>query len=190
MQDASSYYAKDRAAWREWLAAHHQTEQSVWLIYDKGAARRLSYDAIVEEALCFGWVDSKPAKLSDTQSKLYISKRKPKSVWAKTNKARIAALESQGLMQPAGLEVVRIAKENGSWETLDRSDNLEAPVELVEQLVANPKAKDFYESMSASSKRIILEWIYSTKREETKRARVNETVQLALQGIKAHHYRQ
>jgi uncharacterized protein YdeI (YjbR/CyaY-like superfamily) len=190
MKNAAEFYAKDRAAWRAWLANHHATEQSVWLIYDKGPSRSLSYDAIVEEALCFGWVDSVSGKVSDSQAKLYISKRKPKSAWAKTNKERIAQLREQGLMAPAGEEAVAIAQANGMWEHLERSDRFEAPPELHAQLAANPAAKTFYDAMPPSSHRIILEWIYAARTEETKLKRIAETVRLAAQGIKAHHYRQ
>ena len=188
--DVPSFYAKDRGAWRAWLADNHDRQQAVWLVFDKGKNRRLSYDDIVEEALCFGWVDSKPGKVSETQSKLYLSKRKPKSAWSKSNKERIERLTKANLMAPQGLVAVKVAKQNGSWEALNQSDSFVMPPELLTQLAANPKAQQFYEALSNSSKRIILEWIYSAKKEETKLVRVNETVELAAKGIKAHHYRQ
>jgi uncharacterized protein YdeI (YjbR/CyaY-like superfamily) len=114
MNDVPSFYAKDRQAWRQWLVHNHDTAQSVWLVYDKGTRRTLSYDDIVEEALCFGWVDSKPGKVNETQSKLYISKRRPTSAWSKSNKQRIRKLVKAGVMQPSGDEAVRIAKKE--WQ--------------------------------------------------------------------------
>ncbi len=190
---APEFYASDRASWRAWLAAHHDSEQSVWLVYDKdrpGAPRPLPYAAIVEEALCFGWVDSVPGTVSDTQAKIYVSRRKPKSAWSRANKERIAALRAAGLMTPAGEQAVAIAQTNGMWDQLAVSDRFEIPQELVAQLAANPAAQAFYDAMPPSSHRIILEWIYAAKTEATKRKRIMETVELAAKGIKAHHYRQ
>jgi uncharacterized protein YdeI (YjbR/CyaY-like superfamily) len=185
-----SFYAKDRAEWHDWLLNNHNNQQSVWLIYDKGASRTLSYDDIVEEALCFGWIDSIPGKVSDTQTKIYVSKRKPKSVWSKTNKERIEKLLSLGMMHPSGKAAIDTAKANGSWDALNQSDKFEIPLELQSLLDTSPKAKEFYFSLPPSSHKIILEWIYAAKKEETKLARINETVSLANKGIKAHHYRQ
>ncbi len=187
---APEFYAKNRAEWRKWLAKNHSAEKSVWLVYDKGKERQLSYDDIVEEALCFGWVDSVPGKVSETRSKLYISKRKAKSAWSKTNKERVEKLMQSGAMMKAGLEAITLAKENGAWDLLNKSDNLERPPELDDLLNKNIPAKEFYFSMSASSQKLILEWIYQAKTEQTKMKRINETVELAKQGIKAHHYRQ
>ncbi|HET9109406.1 MAG TPA: YdeI/OmpD-associated family protein [Ktedonobacterales bacterium] len=193
MKNTPEFYAQDRAAWRAWLETHHDREHSVWLVYDKGAPgqpRPLPYDAIVEEALCFGWVDSVPGKVSDTQAKLYISRRKPKSAWSKANKERIAKLREAGLMMPAGEQAVAIAQANGMWEHLETSDQFELPPELVAQLAANPRAQAFFSVMPPSSHRIILEWIYAARTEETKLKRIHETVEMAAKGIKAHHYRQ
>lgn len=190
---APEFYASNRAAWRAWLTAHHDTERAVWLVYDKdrpGAPRALPYAAIVEEALCFGWVDSVSGTVSDTQAKLYVSRRKPKSAWSKTNKKRIAALRTAGLMTPAGEQAVAVAQANGMWDHLEVSDRFELPPELVSQLAANPAAQAFYAAMPPSSHRIILEWIYTAKTEATKQKRIAETVELAAKGIKAHHYRQ
>ena len=190
MSDTATYYAPDRAAWRAWLAAHHATTQAIWLIYDKGPARALTYDAIVEEALCFGWVDSKPGKVSETQAKIYVSQRQPRSAWSKTNKERVDRLRELGLMTPAGERAIAIAQANGAWSQLAISDTFAIPPELAEQLAANPAAQAFYDAMAPSSHRIILEWIYAAKTEATRQKRIAETVEMAAKGIKAHHYRQ
>lgn len=188
--EAGAFYARDWAAWRAWLAEHHASEQSVWLIYDKGRDRRLTYDDIVEEALCFGWVDSKPGKVSETQSKLYISRRKPRSAWSQANKDRITKLRRDGLLTPAGDEAVRVAQANGAWDQLRASDALAEPRELTLALDAHAAARTFYDAMPPSSRRIILEWIYSAKTDATRQRRIDETVDLAARGIRAHHYRQ
>lgn len=187
---AATFYAADRAAWRHWLLEHHQTETAVWLIYDKGPGRTMAWADIVQEALCFGWVDSRPGKVSETRSKLYVSRRKPKSAWSKINKAYVEQLAAAGLMMPAGLAAVELAKRNGAWEALTKSDNLELPSELVRQLAANQAAHAHFEAFPASAKRAILEWIYGAKRPETRQKRVDETVRLAAQGERANHYRQ
>ncbi|HEX9036685.1 MAG TPA: YdeI/OmpD-associated family protein [Ktedonobacterales bacterium] len=193
MKHFSEFYAPNRAAWRAWLAARHDTDQAVWLVYDKGrpgAPRLLPYDAIVEEALCFGWVDSVPGAVSATQAKIYVSRRRPRSAWSSVNRERVAALRAAGLMTPAGERAVAIAQANGMWDYLPALNRLETPPELTAQLAANPAAQAFYDAMPPSSHRIILEWIYAARTEGTKLKRITETVELAAQGIKAHHYRQ
>ena len=190
MINATELYVPDRRAWRAWLEANHATEQSVWLVYDKGAGRALTYEAIVEEAVCFGWIDSVSGRVSETQSKLYISRRKPKSAWSQSNKERVERLRAQGLMTPSGEQAIAAAQANGAWVRLDASDRLELPPDLVRQLEVNDAAKAFFEAMSPSSKRIILEWIYAARTQATQRKRISETVELAARGIKTHHQRQ
>ena len=190
MATVEEFYAEDRAAWRAWLEKNHASERAVWLVYDKGPGRVLSYDDIVEEALCFGWVDSRPGTVDATRSKLYVSARNPASAWSKANKARIDKLIEQGLMTRAGRDAVDRARGNGAWDKLNASDALELPPELTRALAANPAAKAFYDGMPPSSQRIILEWIYAAKTDATRDKRVAETVDLANKGIKAHHYRQ
>jgi len=193
MINAKEVYAPDRRTWRAWLAANHATEQSVWLVYDKsdpGAGRALTYEAIVEEAVCFGWIDSVSGKVSETQRKLFISRRKPQSAWSQSNKERVEQLRAHGLMTPAGEQAIAAAQANGAWERLDASDRLERPPALVRQLEANDAAKAFFAALSPASQRIILAWIYSARTEATQLKRIAETVDLAAKGIKAHHQRQ
>lgn len=159
-------------------------------MYDKGANRTLTYDDIVEVALCFGWIDSRPGKVSDTQSKIYVSKRKPKSAWSKSNKIRIDKLKRENLIQPPGLAAVQTAKANGAWDALNKSDNYIIPHGLAELFKNNTVAAENFAEFSNSSKRIILEWIYSAKQEATKIKRIKQTVELSEKGIKANHYRQ
>lgn len=183
-------YCRDRPAWRAWLEANHVSTDSIWLIFDKGLTRQLSGDDMVEEALCFGWIDSKPGKVDEHRSKIYMSKRKPKSVWSKINKDRIARLEAAGLMAPAGVKAVELAKANGSWDALNASDALTMPPALTAALQANALAQDYFDAFPPSSRRAILEWIYQAKTDSTRIKRIIETVELAAQNIRAHHYRQ
>lgn len=190
MADVNHFYAKNREEWRQWLQDNHQKESSVWLVFDKGKERTLSWEDIVQEALCFGWVDSKPGKVSDTQSKLYISKRNPKSAWSKINKEHVKKMQKAGLMTSVGQALVDEAKKNGAWDALRKSDSLIEPEELKKQLDNTPAARANFDNFSPSSKKIILEWIYSAKRDETRIKRISQTVELAEKNIKANHYRQ
>jgi len=184
MENITHFYAKDRATWRKWLDEHHQTETAVWLVYDKGPGRKLAWADIVQEALCYGWIDSKPGKVSETQSKLYISKRKPKSVWSKINKAHIEEMISKGLMQPAGQRAIDRAKDNGSWDALTLSDNLVYPPELEAAFELEPDAKKNFEAFSESSRRNTLQWIYDARTEPTKLARITQLIESARHNIR------
>jgi len=181
-----------REAWRKWLEAHHASAPGIWLIYDKKSTgrRRLTYAEAVEEALCFGWIDSRPNKIDDDHYKQLFSPRKPGSVWSRINKERIEKLIAQGLMTPAGLVLVEAARKDGSWNTLDAIDEMKVPPDLAAALAANPEADQYFSAFSNSSKKIILWWIESAKRPETRSKRIEETVRLAAQNLKANHYRQ
>ena len=187
-----TYYPKTRAEWREWLAVNHAISTGIWLILIKKGVNLagITYTEAVEEALCFGWIDSRPGTLDAQLYRLYMSPRKPGSVWSKLNKQRVRKLIKEEQMTPAGLAKIEAAKKDGSWNKLDEMDRLATPSDLLEQLAANPEAKRNFEGFSTSSKKIILFWIASAKREETRQKRIEETVRLAAQNIKAAHYRQ
>jgi uncharacterized protein YdeI (YjbR/CyaY-like superfamily) len=187
MDQAEHFYAKDRTEWWNWLSHNYQTHTAVWLIFDKGKNKQLTYDDIVEVALCFGWVDSRPGKVDETRTKLYISQRKPKSAWSKSNKVRVAHLIKQELMQPSGLSAIKVAQANGAWDALNKSDKFIIPKEMSALFKTNSTAEANYNNFSPSSKRIILEWIYAAKQEGTKLKRIQETVELAEKNIKANH---
>lgn len=150
----------------------------------------MNYVEAVEEGLCFGWIDSKPNKRDDESFYQFFCKRKPKSVWSKINKERIEKLTAAGLITKAGIDAIEIAKQNGSWNALDVVDNLVIPDDLAEAFKKNKKAKEHFDQFSASSQKIILTWIYSAKRPETRKARIDETIAMAAKNLKANHYRQ
>lgn len=187
-----SYQPKTRAEWRKWLATHYASSTGIQLVIIRKNAQvaGITYSDAVEEALCFGWIDGVTNSVDEQRYKLYMSPRKPKSVWSKLNKQRIRKLIKEGLMTPVGLAKIEAARKDGSWSQYDAIDNLEMPEDLLEQLSANEEAKRNFEAFSTSSKKIILFWIASAKREETRRKRIEETVRLAAQNIKAAHYRQ
>lgn len=187
----NSIHPKTRAEWRAWLEQNHTRTQGVWLIsYKKGTGKpRFEYDEAVEEALCFGWIDSKPNKLDEERSLLWFAPRKRGTGWSKLNKERVERLIEQGLMMPAGLAKVEAAKEDGSWNALDAIEALEIPPDLEEALTAYSEAKQNFEAFPRSAKRGILEWIVSAKKPETRAKRVAETAQLAAQNLRANQWR-
>jgi uncharacterized protein YdeI (YjbR/CyaY-like superfamily) len=184
--DYKTTHPKTRKAWRQWLQRNHLSSPGVWLIYYKkeSGKRKFTYDEAVEEALCFGWIDSLPRKLDEQRTMLKFTPRKPKSVWSQLNKTRIEKLIQEGLMTEAGLSKIKQAKKNGSWDTLTLSDsyaeNNTLPPELLIALSKNKKALENFKAFSASYRKQFLSWIDSAKRPETKEARIKQTVLMSL----------
>lgn len=173
----NAIHPKTQAAWRQWLEANHTRAEGVWLVsYKKATGKsRIEYEASVEEALCFGWIDSKVNRLDDERSMLWFAPRKPRTGWSKPNKARVERLLAAGLMHAAGLSKIEQAKADGTWNALDGVEALHVPPDLVEALAAFPRAQAHFEAFPRSVKRGILEWIVNARRPETRAARVNET---------------
>lgn len=190
--DLPSFHAHNRQEWRAWLAEHHTSAPGVWLIYYKKASGKpsISYDEIVEEALCFGWVDSRPNALDDERAVFLVSPRNPQSPWSRLNKQRVERLIEQGLMTEAGLAKIEAARQNGAWNQYDDIEDLIIPDDLQTALDDNPTAQANFAAFPPSSKKTILWWIASAKRPQTRAKRIEETVTLAAQNIKANHYRQ
>jgi uncharacterized protein YdeI (YjbR/CyaY-like superfamily) len=185
---SNSTHPSTRAEWRAWLEEHHGRDEGVWLITYKKAARKptVSYDEAVEEALCFGWVDSRDSKLDDERTMLYIAPRRPGSAWAKSNKERVARLTEQGLMTPAGLAKVEAAKRDGTWGVLDSVEQLEVPPDLAKALKSYPRAAEHFHAFPRSVRRSILEWIALAKKPETRARRIDETARLAEGNVRAN----
>ena len=190
--ELETFYARNRQEWRDWLAAHYADTPGVWLLYYKkdSGKPRVAYAEAVEEALCFGWIDSKPNTLDDERYMQLFTPRKPKSPWAKSNKERVVRLIAEGLMTPAGLEKIEAAKQNGMWEQYDSIEEVSVPPDLEAALAANPTAQANFQAFSSSSVKVILWWIHSARRPETRAKRIEETVRLAAQNLKANQYRQ
>ncbi|MFN8027164.1 MAG: YdeI/OmpD-associated family protein [Acidimicrobiia bacterium] len=183
-------YMKDRAAWRAWLVDHADRTDGIWLEYDKAPARTLPYDDIVEEALCFGWVDSRPGKLSDTRSLLYVAPRKPTSRWSRANRERVERLRKAGAMTERGEAAVRAAVAAGVWDALDEVEELREPDDLCAALDAVPAARREWDAFPPSVRRAILEWLLSAKRPETRARRLDTIVADAAVGRRANQWRQ
>ena len=188
--DLDEVYVPDRTAWRRWLTEHAARSQGVWLVYDKGPDRSLSYDDIVEEALCVGWVDSKPRSRSERQSMLYVAPRRPGSSWSRLNKERVERLTAEGRMQPRGLAVVESARADGSWSALDEVETLVEPDDLAAALNEQPSARAHWDRFPRSTRRAILEWIAGAKTATTRAARIQSTADEAAAGRRANQWRQ
>lgn len=174
------------------MEKNHQSEKSVWLIIynKKSTTSSCKYEEAVEEALCFGWIDS-IAKKRDTESSFqYFSIRKPKSNWSKSNRDRVEKLTTLGLITGRGQKMIDLAKQTGTWEALVDVQNLVIPDDLQQLLNKNKKALNYFIAFSPSSRRGILEWILNAKKAETRLKRIKETVKLAADNIKANQYRQ
>jgi len=191
-QDIKTVKAESRKDWREWLAQNHQSEKSVWLIifHKSSNNKSIYYDEAVEEAICFGWIDSIAHK-RDLESKYqFFTQSKPKSNWSKANRERAENMLALGRMTPNGQKLIDLAKATGTWEALIDVQNSIIPADLQLQLNHNQLALKNFQAFSPSSKRIILEWILNAKKNETRQKRIEETVRLAAENIKANHYRQ
>lgn len=188
-RDGQQVYIRDRGSWRSWLDARASSSSGIWLVHDKGPARQLSYDDIVEEALCFGWIDSLPRALDPDRAMLWLSPRNPSSRWSRVNKQRVERLVSQGLMSPSGIAVVAAAQASGAWTALDGVEDLVEPEALREALDASARAREAWEQFPRSVKRGILEWIVSAKKDTTRNDRIARTVSEAEQGRRANQWR-
>jgi uncharacterized protein YdeI (YjbR/CyaY-like superfamily) len=166
---------------RTWLETHHDRSPGVWLVtYKKAAgAKHVSYDEIVREALCWGWIDSKARAVDEQRSSLLLTPRKPASKWSRPNKERVAELEASGRMATPGRAVIEAAKKSGTWTALDDVENLVEPAELAAALDAVPDARRNWDAFPRTTRRATLEWIAAAKRPETLQKRIAETVEYA-----------
>lgn len=172
----------NREQWRAWLQEHHADKQSVWLVYHKkkSATPTLTWSEAVDEALCFGWIDSQVKSIDGHTYRQFFSRRKPTSVWSKINKEKVKQLIDNGLMTPAGLTAIDIARQNGSWTILDEVDALVIPPDLEAAFQENPNAERYFLDLNKSSKRAFLQWLVLAKRPQTRQNRITELVERLL----------
>jgi uncharacterized protein YdeI (YjbR/CyaY-like superfamily) len=186
MNDAPIVEVKSRSELRTWLEKNHATKGGVWLAsYKKsGGSLYLPWDDIVEELLCFGWIDSVARKLDDQRSMLYICPRKPGSVWSALNKKRLAKLEEEGIITASGWAVIDRAKADGSWSSIDSAEAGEEPPDLTLALDSEPKAREHWNALAFSARRGVLTWLISAKTEKTRSARIAQIVAQCERGEK------
>jgi uncharacterized protein YdeI (YjbR/CyaY-like superfamily) len=173
-----------RAQWRAWLAEHHDDVDGVWLVLWRQPSSRagLTYDEAVEEALCFGWIDSTAGRLDDDRTMLRFSPRRRGSGWARTNKRRIERLLAEGRMAEPGLALIEEAKRDGSWTLLDAVEDLIVPDDLAAAFADHPGAAERWDGFPRSVRRAVLAWIVQARRPDTRARRVAETASLAARG--------
>lgn len=190
-KDFPQVEVRSRAELRAWLASHHEQETSIWLVrWKAGTPHFLSYGDTVDEALCFGWIDSLPRKLDKDRTMTLPSPRKPGSGWSAVNKRKVETLIAAGLMTPAGLAKIEVAKADGSWTALDHARQAELPDDLVVALAAHPPAAENFQAFPPSTRRAILEWIGLAKRPETRVIRIETTARDAQANRRANQWRQ
>jgi uncharacterized protein YdeI (YjbR/CyaY-like superfamily) len=178
-----SFRPSSRSDWRNWLIENHQQKQSIWLIYIKKGRQTttLSYSDAVDEALCFGWIDSTRKSLGEDEFTQFFCRRKPQSGWSKVNKQKVLDLIDQDLMTKAGLDCIEAAKLNGSWTLLDDVEELIIPADLEAAQQAHAGAKDFFLSLSKSTRKQILQWVVFAKRPSTRENRIQEIASAAAE---------
>ncbi len=175
--------------WRAWLKDNHHDSSGLWLVSWKKATGRpyIPFTDAVDEALCFGWVDSKINKLDNERAMRLFTPRNPKSPWSRINKEKIARLVHQGRMAAAGIKLVEDAKADGSWNIYDEIEDIVIPSDLASALNENAPAALYFKSFPDSSKKNILWWIKSARRPQTRTNRIEKTVALAAQNRMANH---
>lgn len=186
MADAERFQPASIADWHEWLAAHHDQGAAVWVVTWRPSSgqQQLSYDELIREALCWGWVDGQASPLDEERSMLWFTRRKPNSPWAATNKARVADLVREGRLQPAGIAEIERAKANGMWTVYDSVEALEEPADLAAALDATPPARTNWNGFPRSVRKQALASIALAHRPETKAKRIATIVAKAADGIR------
>jgi uncharacterized protein YdeI (YjbR/CyaY-like superfamily) len=187
----NSVHPATRDEWRAWLEQNHTRTEGIWLVSYKKATGKptVDYEAAVEEALCFGWIDSKGGRVDDERTMLWMAPRKSGSGWSRPNKVRVERLMAAGRMASPGLAKIEAAKQDGSWTVLDASEALEVPDDLAAAFAAYPDAARHFDAFPPSARKMILQWITTAKRSETRAARVAETARLANENVRANQPR-
>jgi len=187
LDDAPIIDPCERSGWRAWLEENHATASGAWLVMWRPSSGRqcIDYEAAVQEALCFGWVDSTGRPIDAQRNRQYFAPRKTRSPWAATNKARVERLMADGQMAPAGLQAIERAKANGSWEVLDSVERLEVPEDLATALEARPPAAPNFGAFPPSARKMQLTWIALAQRPETRAARITTVADAAARNERA-----
>ena len=191
VDDAPRKHFETTEEWRGWLEENHGTHPGIFLVYwRKGTGKpAMSYEEMVEQALCFGWVDSRQQRVDDERTMLWFTQRKKRSGWARPNKERIERLTAAGLMHPSGQAMVDAAKADGSWSILDSVENLEVPPDLALEFDRLPGSAAAFGGFPRSVRRGLLEWIAVARTPATRARRVAETAGKAAEGERANQWR-
>lgn len=185
MKITKTLYVKNRKEWNAWLEKNHTKENEIWLIYYKRhtGKPRIPYDEAVEEALCFGWIDSTVQRVDDEKYAQRFTPRKSNSIWSDSNKRRVKKLISEGRMTKAGLGKINLSEIQGVREkTLKK--RLSIPRYFKEALQENKIALQNFSQLAVSYKRMYVAWISDAKKEETRRQRIEKAIKLLEQNKK------
>jgi uncharacterized protein YdeI (YjbR/CyaY-like superfamily) len=187
LEEKELLYFKNAQEWREWLHDNHHSSKGVHLIFYKvnSDQESMRWEEAVQVAICYGWIDSTVKRLDDERRRQMFTPRKDKSVWSKLNKTYIEQLIADNLMHESGLRKIEIAKQNGTWESLDAVESLQMPKDLEIAFSQNKIALDNYHGFSPSYRKSYLYWLNQAKRAETRKARITEIVSLCEQNIKS-----
>jgi uncharacterized protein YdeI (YjbR/CyaY-like superfamily) len=180
-------YVPNRVQWRKWLKSNHKKNNGIWLIFYKKHTdiSTLEYGEAVEEALCFGWIDSIIKKIDEDKYVRKFTPRKPKSKWSPLNKKRVNKLIKAGLMSEQGLAKVKDAKKLGTWNgEYGPNISLDMPEEFKNALSKSKKAQEYFNSLAPTYRKHYIGWIATAKRDVTKKKRIKEAISLLKQGKK------
>ncbi|MGD1992449.1 MAG: YdeI/OmpD-associated family protein [Anaerolineae bacterium] len=169
----------NRNEWRAWLEAHHAEAGEVWLMIHKKRFREegVSLEQAVEEALCYGWIDSQLKSVDEKRYVLRFTPRRPDSVWSETNKRRVERLIREERMTDAGLERIAQAKESGQWAAAARREQVDIiPADLEQALRRVEGGVAAYRALTASRRKQLIYRLQSAKRPETRRRRIEAIV--------------
>ena len=185
--DYPIYHAESREQWRSWLEANHDSARGVWLCSWRPVTGKPAcpYPEVVEEAICFGWIDSTVNRLDDERGLQLLTPRKPKSTWTRLNRKRVADMEASGLMTAAGRRAVDVAKGNGWWTILDPVEDLVEPDDLAAALDEESAARRAWDGFSPSARKAMLWWVISAARLDTRARRIATIVAKAGRGERA-----
>ena len=185
--DYPAYHPATREAWRAWLEVHQDDTRGVWVVTWRASTGRptVPYEAIVEEALCVGWIDSTVNVLDEDCGLQLVTPRKPRSTWARSNKERVARFQAEGRMTPRGRRAIEIAKANGWWDILDGVEDLVEPDDLAGALDAVPDARRTWDAFPPSARKQMLFWVVRAVKDDTRRRRIDTIVEKAARGERA-----
>ena len=177
----TTIHAANRAEWRAWLRDNCETADEVWLVipHVRSTTPSVRQGEAIEEALCFGWIDSLARRHDAESRRQRFSPRNPRSAWSKVNRELVERLTAQGLMTPHGQAAVDLAKRTGTWSMLADAQDGVVPGDLREQLDADEPAAAHFDAFSASARRASLEWVATAKRPETRQRRIARIVAAA-----------
>jgi uncharacterized protein YdeI (YjbR/CyaY-like superfamily) len=185
--DYPIFHAETRDQWRAWLAANHDSERGVWLCSWRSVTDRSAcpYPDAVEEAICFGWIDSTANQLDDERGLQLYTPRKPKSSWTRLNRRRVQAMEAAGSMTEAGRRAVDVAKANGYWTIYDAVEDLDEPDDLTAALDAEPTARSNWDGFPPTARKQMLWWVISAVQADTRARRIDTIATKAAAGDRA-----